>query len=105
MGSDDLKGFSVFTDTQSNFLSATLVGTFNNLSVDPHVGTIFDLTDTTARYVRLQVTSNYGSQTTTIGEVAFDVSSATAPVPEPSTLAIFGLGIAGMAGCRRRRRK
>ena len=53
-----------------------------------------------ARYLRIEATG--GDSSYSIGELqAF--GSAAASVPEPSILAIFGLGIAGLGFVRRRR--
>jgi hypothetical protein len=97
-------GISVFTSDDSLFTLATLVGTLspsdpaNSVAVP---GEVFDLLDTTARYVRLSITSGFdtGDQVG-IGEVAFDVT-----IPEPSVLTIFGLGLSGLGVMMRRRRK
>lgn len=83
-----INAFTVFTDSQSNFATATNVGSFTNpeLGLD---GTIFDLTDSIARYVRVQINSNHGdSQFTQSGEFAF----GTTAIPEPSAF-LFGAAV------------
>jgi hypothetical protein len=43
-----------------------------------------------------------GSEST---EIQFRIESLSAPVPEPTSLAIFGLGALGLAGIRRRKKQ
>lgn len=100
----DISGFSVFTSSVADFSVSTLAGNFiNPIGVGgPEPVTVFDLIDSVGQYVRLQVNSYYGNSCCTgIGEVAWDVGSVTA-VPEPATLGLFGLGLAGLVLLRRR---
>ncbi len=94
-----IQNFQVFTSGAADFSGATLVGAFvNPIGVGgPEPVTVFDLADTSARYVRLQIDSYYGNFCCTgIGEVAFDV-------PEPGVLALLGLGLLGFGVARRKR--
>jgi hypothetical protein len=50
----------------------------------------------------LQITSDAGGDGFGFSEVAFGVSSPVT-VPEPASLALFGLGTLGLAGWRLRR--
>lgn len=97
----EINSFSIFTSLDSTFASSTAVGTFNGAQTQ--AGQAFDLVDSVGSYVRLQVNSNYGASCcTTLGEIAFDVNSSTA-VPAPATLALLGLGLAGLGWSRRKK--
>jgi hypothetical protein len=57
-------------------------------------GTIFDLDDTNARFVRVRINSNHGaSNVTYAGEFAFGTV-----VPEPSSFLCLGLVALGFVG-------
>lgn len=63
---------------------------------------VFDLENSTGRFVRLDILSNHGNPfVTTLGEVAFDVS-AVAAVPEPSTYAMLLAGLGLLSFAKRR---
>jgi hypothetical protein len=95
--------FSIYSSTTSNFLMASLLGTFNaDDEADNRVNAaqVFDFTDTQSRYLRLSITSTANGTNVGFSEIAFEASSTPAVLPEPSTLAIFVLGVLGFASRR-----
>ena len=97
----------------------TLESSTNGISFTPLLGTttltigsgntndaaqISALGDITASHVRLNYLNNYGNGTFTgLSEVQFVVTA----IPEPSTIAMFGIGagVMGLVSIRRRRRE
>jgi len=104
---DDYHGASSITISTSNdsaFGTSANVGTFTpyehgNPNHDPLPAQVFDLTDSAARFVRIQINATYGHELTGWGEVAFDTSA----VPEPTTALLLACGLAGLAAAGRRR--
>ena len=88
----------------NNHLSWTLLTTLDDITIGPDdadinnpYGEEFDLADTTARYVRFEITENWGNPANTgLAEVQF------ISVPEPSSFFLLGLG--SLAVVLRRRR-
>lgn len=88
----------VFVDTGEPDL------TFGTGTISPSNPVVVqDIVDISTRYLRLQIDSINGgdSQFVGIGEIAFNATA----VPEPSSLAILGVGACAFAARRRRRAK
>lgn len=101
--SASVNGFSLSTSMVSDFSTSTFAGNFTGHMT--HYGaTVYDMTDSTARYVRLSIDGNFGNSCCTgIGDLAFDVSAAQpVEVPEPASLALLGLGLAGVSFSRKK---
>ncbi len=100
--------FNLFTSNDSTFGSSTNVGSFTSSSPgDPGVSPveIFNLTDSTARYVRMQITSHFGNGTFAgFGELAFETNADADPIPEPSTYILFLTGLVGIGVIQWKRR-
>lgn len=86
-----IQNFTVYADTNNDFTDGglTQLGSFTaSLSpVNPFSAQRFDFSSISTQYVHFQVTSNYGANRTSLGEVVF-------AVPEPMTM----LGAFGAAG-------
>lgn len=97
-----IRDFTVYTSEFSNFSSSVNAGTFQ-LSNQSSAAQSFDVTDSLARYVRLEIASSYGSLNPVVsglGEIAFNVS----PVPVPATVYLFVSAMAGLGLARKKRR-
>jgi hypothetical protein len=102
-----LRSFYVMTSNDPDFGSGITLHLFENIfgNEGPEPATVFDMTDSTARYVRLQFDSYYGNPCClAIGEIAFDASSV-APVPVPASLPLLLAGFGGLLALRRKSRK
>lgn len=88
-----ISSFTIFTSNNSSFVGATDVGSFTaSPGGATNLAQVFDMTDTSARFVRLQINSNGGGADTRAMEVIFDTSdAAVTAVPEPSTFALMSL--------------
>lgn len=67
--------------------------------LQPNMAEVFAL-DTTARYVRFNITSSHGGDGFGLSEVMFSGTAVTQQVPEPSTLLLTALALAGLGGMR-----
>ena len=104
---------TVSTSTDLTFSASTPVGRFAPADT-PNVrasypAQVFDLTDSVARYVRLQVTGPQDPAITfalSMGEIAFDVTAAPNAIPEPTSMALTcSAGSIGLGLWLKRRRK
>ena len=80
----------------------------NNPSTQDYLPQIFSFSSVRARYVQFVMSDcpqlGGGFRGCGIGEVAFRITpNPTQQVPEPATLALFGIGLAGVGALRRRR--
>ncbi|MGZ0078252.1 hypothetical protein [Methylomonas sp. YC3] len=101
----NVASISLFTSLEADFSTSNKAGDFTNPEMPsdldptpPYPATVFDLIDSEARYVRLQINSYYEAYLVSeIGEIAFDVA-APAAVPIPAGIWLFVSGFAGWVG-------
>jgi hypothetical protein len=98
-----LRNFTLFASDDPSFSSGvTDLGDFvaAQLSTTAIPAQTFLFADTTAAYIDLEMTDNYGGGNIGFNEVAF---AQTVPVPEPASIMLFGAGAGGSILLRRRR--
>ena len=96
---------STSTDALS-FLSVAIdLKPTNNQFGNQYTADIFSLTESMARYVKLEIfaTGDNGYNTVSMGEIAFSTTDV-APAPEPSTALLLGIGLIGSSLAGRRMR-
>jgi hypothetical protein len=106
-----VNAFHLLIADNSSFAGAVALGSFNalfgnndNVQLDYAIGApyqVFDLNDATGRYVRVEFDTAHLDVFINVGELAFGIDAES--VPEPATLALFGVGLAGLRLARRRK--
>jgi hypothetical protein len=104
-----VEGFTLLASNNSSFTDATTLGTFTaapgatdtGASVPPELAQVFNFTATTAKYVKMEITSNHGGNFTEVDEAAFEQVAAV--VPEPGSIVMMTTGATGALLFWRRR--
>ena len=96
-----LGNFEVFTSLDNSFSTLTSVGSFvGTMAVaNSSFAQVFDLNDTTTQFIRIvgaPIEQNNGLLN--IGEIAFEGAQS---VPEPLSIVLMGLGLAGIGFSRK----
>ena len=95
--------FSVFTATDSGFVTAVNVGNFSALDTNPVTAQVFALAPSVGSFLRVEVLSDHGSAAVNLSELA--VEAGPASVPEPMSLVLVGTGLLAVARRRLRARR
>jgi hypothetical protein len=100
--------FDLFADSDDDIGNGfgTLLGSFSPGANDvrPHPVERFNFADTTTQFVHMRINDDFGSDTRAgFSEAAFISGTESSPVPEPSSLALLGMGGLTLLGYGRRR--
>ena len=98
--------FTLIADDNAGFSSPTVLGSFTASTVGDFFNMpaqIFTFASTQSSFVRMSITSTVNDSNFSLGEAAFEKSSAV--IPEPSTLVLWSLGAIALVGLGWRRRK
>jgi len=94
--------FNILVSNDSTFTSSTTIGLFTaTTGNDPLPLQQFDLLGTAGRYIRVDMLSTHGGTNINFGEFIF-AAGATSSVPEPTSLALLSLGLAGFSFARKK---
>ena len=110
-GQQDVKDFDLFADTDMDPTNGlgVLLGSFSAAdssgNVNTHEMERFDFSQTTTQFIHMRINNTHSTNPNPgFSEAAF-IGTESAPVPEPSTLALLSLGTLGLCGRRWRRRQ
>ena len=91
--------YSAYTDSNSLFGTTTLIGTLGPFSTAYATGETFGVAPATNPYSLTEVVVLTSSSSNT----EWSTDSSIAPAPEPTSLALMGSGLIGLAGLLRRK--
>ncbi|HTD89345.1 MAG TPA: PEP-CTERM sorting domain-containing protein [Burkholderiales bacterium] len=99
---NNINGFDVLLSNDPTFGSFINAGSFNATDDpnNPTIAQVFDFADASARYLRLNITSNYGGPFTGFAEAAVETSAV---IPEPASLVLLGLGLFALGFSHRKK--
>lgn len=104
-GGNGVGSLTVSASADTLFTTLTALGTFapaQNPEGSAYSAQVFDLTDASTQFLRLEFAPNSGQTLFGLGEIAFDTSSVAA-VPVPASLPLMIGALAGVAALRRGR--
>ena len=95
----------LFTSLVSDFSSSVDLGVFSidKATANPSSAQIIGFSSTSAQFIRFDILGNHGGFTSSLGDVAF--AGTAASVPEPATVVLLCIGLAGIAGGAARRKR